>query len=121
MIHLVFRFISGSLMRFLFTTFLILFTGLGSAVPAFGADQPDDSDKTFLLGEFSITGDRVEELISREQKGAPEFPLLSTALRWKSENPIELDIPKEILKHLTQPDLSRILKNAQETDEIDFD
>ncbi len=116
-----FRLIRHSLILVFFATFLLLFNGFLSTNTAFGVEQSEDSDQTFLLGEFSIRGNQVEELISTQKKGEPEFPILSTSLRWKDEDRIELDIPKEILKHLTQPDLSRLLKKETGSSEIDLD
>jgi len=114
-------FIRGPVMLPLLTTVLILFCASLSTPPAFGAGQSDISDQTFLLGEFSITGDQVEEHIETKKEGEAQLPALSTSLRWKGDEGIELDIPKEILKNLTQPDLSQIIKGKDESNEINFD
>ncbi len=103
------------------TMILLLLNSPLATIPVAGAEQAKASDQTFLLGEFAIRGDQVEERIAIKKRSGPAFPALSTALRWKGDERIELDIPKEILKSLTLPDLSQILKINTDFDDADFD
>ncbi len=74
-------------------------------------------DQTILLNQSAIKGDRleVEKDVNLFQK-REDLPALSTALRWEGNDMIELDIPKEILDQLTQPDLSYILERGSDSE-----
>jgi len=81
-----------------------------------GEVSEESNNRTILLDSSAISGVRLEKEsdIKRE-----DLPALSTALRWEGNDVIALDIPKEILDQLTQPDLSYILEQSSDFDEID--
>ncbi len=62
-------------------------------------------DQTILLDESLIVGTQLGEAVIGQKKRIAG-PALSTALRWEGDKNDELDIPKEILDHLTRSDLS---------------
>lgn len=71
-----------------------------------GGETGEDSDESTFSKEVSEEKNESSETFKRPI----ERPALSTVLSWKGKENIELDIPKEILEQLTQPDLSYILE-----------
>jgi len=75
-------------------------------------------DQTILLDESLIQG---SSLLGGQGFGGRrrriEGPALSTDFRWDGEKAEDSDIPKEILKELTQPDLPFTLRESAESDE----
>lgn len=99
-----------------------LFLGLNPLLlPVYSGEVSDESnDRTILLDTSAIRGERLGK--DRDQdflKKREDLPALSTALRWEGDEITALDIPKEILEQLTQPDLSYILGQSSDLDEID--
>ncbi|HIE65295.1 MAG: hypothetical protein ABGX83_03685 [Nitrospira sp.] len=67
---------------------------------AFAAEE----DQTFLLNESQIFGSGSLEAAPpwSDELRYVEFPALSTTLPWEGVEEKDLDIPKEILDHLSQ-------------------
>lgn len=82
------------------------------------SDAEESSKQTILMDESLIIGVELGT-ISGRQKRIPG-PALSTALRWEGVAVDELDIPKEILEHLSQSDLS-FFKNRENADDLNDD
>jgi hypothetical protein len=63
-----------------------------------------EEDQTFLLNESQIFGSALlEEPVSGSNDVRyVEFPALSTSFPWETVEAEDLDIPKEILDHLSQ-------------------
>lgn len=78
----------------------------------------ETTEKTILMDESLIVGVELGA-IGGNQKRMPG-PALSTALRWDGVAIDALDIPKEILEHLSQPDLS-FFKNREIADDMSDD
>ncbi len=76
-------------------------------------------DQTILLDESLIVGTPLEDAAPGPQKRIAG-PALSTALQWEGESSHPLDIPKEILDHLTQSDLSFFKHRENGADEIEL-
>ncbi len=76
------------------------------------------SEKTILMDESLIVGVELGAIGGR-QKRIPG-PALSTTLRWEGVAADALDIPKEILEHLSQSDLS-FFKNRDIADDFNDD
>ncbi len=90
-------------------------------IPLSSGETPiEDHNRTILLDESAIKGKQLgkEGNLSLKKKRA-DLPALSTALRWEGNDIIALDIPKEILDQLTQPDLSYVLGQNSVSEEID--
>ncbi|MFQ5588282.1 MAG: hypothetical protein ACE5F7_05520 [Nitrospiria bacterium] len=76
-------------------------------------------DRTILLDESLIVGTQLGETrLGRKKRVAG--PALSTELLWEGEAAEAFDIPKEILDHLTQSDLS-FFKNREIGRDDDFE
>lgn len=76
------------------------------------------TEKTILMDESLIVGVELG-VIGGNQKRIPG-PALSTVLRWDGVTVDTLDIPREILEHLSQPDLS-FFKNREIADDLSDD
>lgn len=92
---------------------LFLLASIFQANQALGEEE----DQTILLDEVLIKG---TTLLDGKSPGGrrvrTEGPALSTSFRWDGESVDELNIPKEILSELTQPDLPFTLEGAAEPD-----
>jgi len=77
-----------------------MIVGLASPESAFTAEE----DQTFLLNESQIFGavSRGKAPYRSDALRYIEFPALSTRLPWGGVEEEDLDIPKEILDHLSQ-------------------
>ena len=75
-------------------------------------------DQTILLDESLIVGTLLGETVMGRKKRIAG-PALSTELRWEGDENEELDIPKEILNHLTQSDLSFFKNRDRDRDFFD--
>ncbi len=86
----------------IYTSFLIGILIILHAMPqsAVSAEQ----DQTFLLNESQIFGSALidEAVPETNEVRYVEFPALSTSLPWEGAGEEDLDIPKEILDHLSQ-------------------
>ncbi len=81
-------------------------------------DPEEHSERTILMDESLIVGVELGAIGGR-QKRIPG-PALSTILRWEGMAVDTLDIPKEILEHLSQSDLS-FFKNREIADDFNDD
>lgn len=104
-------------MAFFLTGLVMLF--LPSTLLAEEETAPEEpTERTILMDESLIVGVELGAIDGR-QKRIPG-PALSTALRWHGVEVDKLDIPKEILEHLSQSDLS-FFKNREIADELNDD
>lgn len=63
------------------------------------------ADETILLDEAQFLG-RRRVMPEASDAESIERPALSTFLAWEGDQPVEFNIPQEILNDLTRPDLS---------------
>ncbi|GEM_PF-2681709 len=104
---------------FLLTGLMCFIMLLVLPAPLRAEEEPEEpKDRTILMDESLIVGVELGAIGGR-RKRIPG-PALSTALRWDGVSPDELDIPKEILEHLSQSDLS-FFKNREMSDELSDD
>lgn len=82
-------------------------------------NTPLAEDQTILLDESLIVGTQLGEA-GAGQKKRVAGPALSTALRWEGEAAEAFDIPKEILDHLTQSDLSFFINREADRDGLEL-
>jgi len=97
--------------------FLTLIFGPTSLHAQEAEETEAETPRTLLMDESLIVGMELGAI--GRQKRIPG-PALSTALRWDGVAAEALDIPKEILKHLSQSDLS-FFKNREIADDLSDD
>ncbi len=91
----------------------LLFIGTMNTATSYG------ENKTILLDESIIQGTQLGNATSPARKKSVAGPALSTSLRWDGEKTSELNIPKEILDHLTRADLSFFSNRSVEVGDLD--
>lgn len=101
-------------MKFFFSPIVAFFfmTGVISPDCLFAEDQ------IILLDESLIVGTRLGEAVNGRKKRIAG-PALSTELPWEGDENEDFDIPKEILDHLTQSDLSFFKNRDRDRDFFD--